>query len=388
MRVLIAQRSLSGIRGAQLVAAEVSKELAERGHEVTVYSPKTGDLAKLMWSSDVSVITQLRDYPHTPDIIHGQHHLPTMAALARFPQTPAIYYCHAVQNWVAAPPLHPNIRQYVMMCEWMVGNAHAQFGLPGSLITALPNFVNINRFSVVRSPPERLTRALLFAGPRMPSKDLQALRNACRDNGLTLDCVGNGGEDRRERPEMFLPEYELVFAIGRSALEALAAGCAVIPIIPGQAGTLVTQENFDTWSFSNFSPRHYTSAATTSSSWLQEQLANYSPQDAAAVTARVRHERTLDGAVTRLESIYAEAAASAVPEPKATAFAPYLEKMADEADEVWSASLGAWRIKGLEDNIRRLERELLDLHRRQARPTLGRMLRGIKRLLTGAKKGK
>jgi len=52
-----------------------------------------------------------------------------------------------------------------------------------------------------------------------------------------------------------LPEYDIVFAAGRSAIEAMASGYAALPISPTVFFDLVELDNFDLFQSQNFSPR-------------------------------------------------------------------------------------------------------------------------------------
>ena len=121
MRILITQRELIHRAGSELFTIEVATELGKRGHEVAVFCPRLGQLANIMFAAGVWIKPRLAEIPWVPEIIHGQHHLQTMAALAYFPKAPAVYHCHGYFPWVEQVPLHPRIRTYVMTCRWMVG---------------------------------------------------------------------------------------------------------------------------------------------------------------------------------------------------------------------------------------------------------------------------
>ena len=338
MRILLTQRELIQRGGSELVTVEVAMELGDRGHEVAVFCPRPGDLARIMYSSGVLVKSRLGEIPWTPDIIHGQHHLPAIAALSYFPGTPAIYHCHGVSPWVEQPPIHPRIRKYVVVCQWMVPRFEPDYAIPADQVAVVPNFVNFKRFSERRPRPERRRRALLFGNSGLSTRELVKLREACADEGMALDTIGSAYDNRQSRPELFLPGYDVVFAIGKCALEALACGCAVIPVLPGQAGQLITSANFDEWAFSNFSPRYFTSAAQIKRRWLHREMKSFAAEDLAKVAEKVRREYDLKGAVDRLEGIYAEAVGDARPEGKAgpSEYAAYLEKIAQEADAIWA----------------------------------------------------
>ncbi|WP_217577092.1 glycosyltransferase family 4 protein [Mesorhizobium sp. GbtcB19] len=355
MRLLMTQRELVGFHGSEMVTVEVAREMAERGHEITVFSPRLGRVAKLLWPSGVRTVSRLDEVPWTPDLIHAHHHLPAMAAMARFERTPAIYYCHGAIPWVEQPPMHERIRWYVMMCDWMVRRVIAEFGLDPGRVACVPNFVNTTRFSEVRVPPAQLRRALLFQSSGLAANDLSQLESGCAALGLELDKIGAAYGNAQSRPEMLLQHYDLVFASGKSALEAMATGCAVMTLAPTQAGALVTTENFDTWSFANFAPRYYSGATPINEAWLRREVALYSADDAAEVTAKVRRERTLKAAGDQLEGLYRTALESGVSGTASASFAPYLERMASEVDTLWGEREG---MQALREHIAFLESKL------------------------------
>jgi hypothetical protein len=361
VRILITQRELIHWGGSQMVTIEVAKELRNRGHEVAVFCPHPGEAAKIIFPAGVWVKSRLSEIPWEPDIIHGHHHLQTIAALSYFVKVPAIYYCHGVRPWVEQVPLHPRIRHYVMMCEWMVSPNEMEFGVPRSRMTVISNFVNMNRFSEVRKPPDKLRRALLFGNKGFGESELLRLERACSEQGISLDKVGYPYGNPKERPEAFLPDYDLVFAIGRCAVEAIACGCAVIPVVPGQAGQLVTTENFADWVFSNFSPVYGTCATQIDGNWLRAELKKYSPADTSEVSARLRKENDLNSAISKIESIYQTAIEDYKnnKEPSATEFAPYLERMSLEVDAMWQRETSTKRREAQqEERIARLEQQL------------------------------
>lgn len=349
------QRELIGFHGSEMVTVEVAREMAERGHEIVVFSPRVGGVAKLLWPSGVRVVSRLDDVPWTPDLIHAHHHLPAMAAMARFESTPAIYYCHGAIPWAEQPPMHARIHCYVMMCEWMVRRVITEFDLDPGRVSCVPNFVNTTRFSEVRAPPREMRRALLFQSSGLPAMELAQLESGCAALGLELDKIGAAYGNTQPRPEMLLQQYDLVFASGKSALEAIATGCAVMTLAPTQAGGLVTTETLDRWTFLNFGPRYYSAATPINEAWLRRELALYSPENAAEVTARVRRERTLQLAVDQLEDHYRKALEAGLPEAAPAPFAAYLERMASEVDAMW---LERESMPALRERIASLESKL------------------------------
>jgi hypothetical protein len=304
MRILMTQRALEHWGGSEFVTIEVARELRARGHDVAVFSPRIGRPANLLAPLGICVRSKLSDIPWEPEI-------------------------------------HPRVLRYLVMCEWMAPRLGPEIGVSVDRVAVVPNFVNTSRFSEVRKAPEAPARALLFGGAGLDPAEMQHLEAICAHCGISLDRIGYTHGNPRENPEIFLQSYDLVFAIGKCAIEAMACGCAVIPLVPGLAGHLITPDNYEQWSFSNFSPRHFTAGTTLSAEWLKAELKQYSACKVAAVTEKVRATRSLLTTVDMLESIYKAAVAkyrSEVQPKAAREFADYLEKLSLEADTLWLRS--------------------------------------------------
>lgn len=334
-RVLITQRELKNFGGSELFAIEIARALKALGREVAIYCPSPGKLSNIVTPSAIPVCETLDAVPFRPDIIHGQHHLPTMAALAYFPDVPAIYCWHGARPWVEQPPIHPRIRFHVVTSARMGPRLTAEFGTPSDRVVTIPNFVDLKRFSRVREVGGPPTRAVLYGQAGFHAEELAQLEQSCAENDLELDKVGPAYGNPRPRPEYFLPDYDVAFAIGRCAIEALACGCAVMPIVPQLAGSLVTAETFDEWANSNFSPRYFTSANVMDAKWLSGELARITPEGLHAVTQKTRAAHAIDHAITSFVDLYSRAVLADAPAGSGAEFAQYLGLMAPQMDAMW-----------------------------------------------------
>lgn len=367
MKILITQRRLQAYAGTEIFTAEIARALVARGHEVAIYCPKPGRITQLITPNGVQVKDSLDALPFTPDIIHGHHHLPLMAALARFEAVPAIHVCHGARPWVEQAPLHPRISRYVVTSRRMAPRLTVESGIPADRVLTIPNFVDTERYSHVRAVADRPAKAVLFGQYGFFPPELRQLETACAENGLHLDKVGGAYGNPRPRPEYFLPDYDIAFAVGRSALEAMACGCAVLPIVPQLAGHRITEARFDDWAAANFSPRYFTSADRFDSAWLAGELAGWHAGDIAAVTARVRAEFTLSRALDAFEALYREVLATPPAPVRRDDYAPYLEWIANEADMLWSQSKADERaLEELKDRVSGLEAALAEKERQLA----------------------
>ncbi len=369
-RILITQRELKNFGGSELFAIEIARALKSLGREVAIYCPSPGKLSNIVTPSGIPVCETLDAVPFRPDIIHGQHHLPTMAALAHFPDVPAIYCWHGARPWVEQSPVHPRIRYHVVTSIRMGPRLSTEFGMPSDRVVTIPNFVDLQRFSRVRKVSGAPTRAVLYGQAGFHPGELAQLERSCAENGLALDKVCPAYGNPRPRPEYFLPDYDVAFAIGRCAIEALACGCAVMPIVPQLAGALVTTQNLDDWADSNFSPRYFTSADVMDSKWLAGELARITPEALHAVTQSVRTRHAMEHAVAAFMELYERTIIADAPRGSGAEFAHYLGQMAPQMDAMWG-ELECRKVEDIEaqTKIRALEQKNDEANQRIQRLT-------------------
>jgi hypothetical protein len=169
-------------------------------------------------------------------------------------------------------------------------------------ITVVPNTVQLERFSRVRHPDSAPRRAVLFGNSPVPSSHVEILERACRDCGITLDLVGEPFGTAVSEAGKILPEFDLVFAIGRSALEALASGCAVVLFSADGCGPMISPRNLE-----SFVQRNLTVPKTMPAPTLEavvHEIRTWHPADCAAVTAEVRASFSFEKTCVKLEAIY------------------------------------------------------------------------------------
>jgi hypothetical protein len=169
------------------------------------------------------------------------------------------------------------------------------------------NFVDLAQFPARSDLPDRPRRALLFNNQATPESLYPEVLEGCRRCGLELDAVGRGMGNPASRAGDLLGRYDLVFALGRAALEALACGTAVVVCGADGLGPLVDGPQFDRLRRQNFGIAAITTTLTPEE--IARQIGRYDAADAARVAARVRREAGLHQTIDRLLALYAEARA-------------------------------------------------------------------------------
>ena len=144
MRVLFTNNTLSERAGSELYVRDVALALLRRGHQPVAYSTRLGAVADELRAATVPVIDDLAHLAVPPDIIHGHHHLDAMTAMLRFPNVPAVYFCHGWVPWEEMAPRFPTIQRYVAIDDLCMERLQCMRGIaPDQGIRVVCDFVNL-----------------------------------------------------------------------------------------------------------------------------------------------------------------------------------------------------------------------------------------------------
>jgi hypothetical protein len=355
--VLISNAFIRDWSGSELYVRDVAIELIKRGHKPIVYSPRIGKLAEVLRRKSIPVVKDLDSISVKPDLIHGQHHLETMTALSRFPETPAVFFCHGWLPWEEIPPFHPRIIKYVTVSDALHDRLVFECGIPAEKITTILNSVDLERFRSRPPLPAIPSRALVFNSQANEANILGiAAREACSQNGIALDTIGYGNGNPSFYPETQLGDYDIIFAIGRAALEGLAIGAAVICCGLEGSSQMVTTQNLELLRRNNFGIRVLNQPLTAD--FLSTEIKRYDPLDALKVSQKIRATAGLNGMVDQILSVYTTTLniwaknhrQDSVAE--SLAFSAYLKGISDKVDQAITESyLAHDRARILQDEL-------------------------------------
>ena len=304
LRILITNHFLRGRTGSELYVCELATNLLRRGHSPIVYSPQLGHTARELRDTTVPVVDDLEAIGSAPDLLHGQHHVETMSALLRFPNTPAVFFCHGWLPWEETPPKHPRILRYVAVDDTCLDRLVSESGISEERVSVILNSVDLEQF-LPRTPlPGQPARALVFSNGAKETTHLGAVREACRRRGLTVDVIGSDAGIVATRPQNILGQYDIVFAKARCALEAMAVGSAVVLCDIKGVGPMVTASELDRLRRLNFGIR--TLREEIDADVLEKEIARYDASDAATVSQRIRDSAGRDAAIDQIFALYEE----------------------------------------------------------------------------------
>jgi hypothetical protein len=376
LRILITNHSLSNYAGTELYVRDLAVRLLRRGHTPIVYSTQLGQVAEDLRAATVPVVDDLNSLAEPPDLIHGQHNLETMTALLHFPCTPAAYFCHGWLARIESPPRFPRILRYVAVDETCYDRLIYEEAIPLEQARVILNFVDLKRFRARPPLPARPARALVFSNYASEDLSIGAVREACRRAGIALDVVGLMAGNASAQPEQLLGQYDLVFAKGRCALEALAVGAAVVVCDAQGAGPLVTTRELEDLRRFNFGARLLREPLDADT--LAREIARYDPHDAAEVSSRIRAKAGLESAVDVIVALYREVIDEYAARGERQNSSAVAEGRAAAAYLRWlSVNLRAEREASQHSTTARLRARLLRL------PLLGRVARLVARRAAG-----
>jgi glycosyltransferase involved in cell wall biosynthesis len=313
LTVLITNLDMDWPSGTVIYTRDLALELQRQSHRPIVYTWLKGRASRQLAAAGIEVVDSLWRIRETPDVIHG-HHLPLIrGAILRFPGVPTVTLCHNPTDSWSAPEPNPEISRYFGVSELCVKSL-LSLGAPSERTEVRPNFVDLVRFKPRPALPPRPSRALVFSNYATAETHLPAIQDACRRLGLPVDVVGRGVGHPSYQPELILADYDLVFAVGKAALEAMAVGAAVVLCDKPGLGPMVTVAEFDRVRSLNFGLGALVEVLTPDASL--RQIERYDPAEAGRVRDLVRSRCGLESATRDLVADYEraieEAAASGV----------------------------------------------------------------------------
>lgn len=207
-------------------------ELIRRGHDVLVYSPLSGALAKKM-----NTVDSLKGV-EAPDVILAQHKTCSIKLKNAFPNVPMILITHGIVP-EQEQPARIDIDYYLPVNEQNAENLISQYVDPDK-IEIIRDFVDTEEFKPV-APLAKDKPKVLFISNYKKWRAWQDLTKACSILGLEFKAVGSPYGRSRNVAET-INNADLVVTWGRGILEAMACGRPAISYNKRMGAGYITPE--------------------------------------------------------------------------------------------------------------------------------------------------
>lgn len=304
MNVLITHLHLDYPGGSETYTYTLATGLLEGGHLVTVVSPIMGEVAERIRAEGVPVVDELSKVQGHPDVMHCQHNVMALAAPSWFRGAPLIYHSHGtVPLPEQAPSVDLNVQRFVAVSDLVRRRLEAS-GVPSGLVRVIENPVDTRRFSPRSQLSPRPRRALILSAV-IDRATLSVIEEACRRMGIALQVIGLDGT-RTWNVERYIDAADIVFSLGRGAIESMASGRAVFVYDVHGADGWVTAETVDSIASCTFSGKRFALRLT-----VDELVAEFERYDPAMgrTNRRIAEQRyDVRSNVNRVLQVYQEAA--------------------------------------------------------------------------------
>ena len=258
MAVLLTNHLLRSYTGSEIFTYTIADFLRRRGIEVVAYSKYIGGTVQDFAALGVRVAEDLDSLKDEKfDIAHVHHNINALETRYHFRELPMVFLSHGVLPFLEQPPqIDLGISKFLAVSEEVRENLIAH-GVKESDIEIFRNLVDSGKFrptSRINATPHKA----LILSYRIDSQTEEAIRRAC--GNLEIECKFAGGRFG-EVAQHLLPQHindaDIVFSLGRGAIETMF--CGRVPIVFDYAGGdgMVTPENIREIMKHNFSGRRY-----------------------------------------------------------------------------------------------------------------------------------
>jgi hypothetical protein len=303
LRILVANHQLWDHSGSVVFTFVLAEFLKSRGHDVTVYSKYLGEVALGLTSIGVRVVDDLSEISNEIfDIAHVHHNITAIETRYYFPNIPILFLSHGVLPFLEEPPrLNINIDSFAAVSE-EVKDRLIVLGADPRKIVIFRNIIDSQKFHQLETIRQKPAKALILSN-KIDKVREETIKAACDDHNISCKFVGqNYGVVEQDYLPYEINEADIVFSLGRGAMEAML--CGRIPIIYDYRGGdgMVTPDNFHELKKCNFSGRCYRRQFSVQE--LKNEIRRYEPSSGIVLRDLVLNEYDAHSRIDDLIDIY------------------------------------------------------------------------------------
>lgn len=297
LKILLGNNTLALLAGSETWTYTLALQLKAMGHSVHCFSPELGIIAEKLMEKGVPCFNNLstsgitpftfvleEKYDHDYDVIICNHNHIVEYLRSQYPKTPIISTIHGIihffEDGVTKAPEHPaleaGVNQFVAVSEEVQEKLKNDYGID-SIIIRQP--LDIKKYSVLRAPSEEKPKQFLintnYAGRE--DEEIVVIREVAKHFGAKLAAVGVNFTQQFDLTKA-IEDSDVVFGMGRSLIEGVAAGR--LGICHGRWGTggVICESNIEEIRKQNFSGRNSNGVFATKEEMIEMIEKYYNPQ--------------------------------------------------------------------------------------------------------------
>lgn len=274
LKILLGNNTLSLLAGSETWTYTLATQLKAMGHDVACFAPELGIISQRLQAAGIPCFDDIsksdvqpfsfvliEKVDHNYDVIISNHHHVVEFLRSQFPKTPIISTIHGVlhfsedgkQKAPEFPALESGVAQFVAVSEEVQEKLQKDYGIESIIIR---NFFDIKKYSSLRpanDTPKQFLVNTNYAGRNSP--EIQAIRDAAKMFGAKVAAIGENFTQTADITKA-IEDSDVVFGMGRSVLEGVAAGR--LGIVHGRWGTggVLTENSVEAIRKCNFSGRN------------------------------------------------------------------------------------------------------------------------------------
>jgi 2-polyprenyl-3-methyl-5-hydroxy-6-metoxy-1,4-benzoquinol methylase/glycosyltransferase involved in cell wall biosynthesis len=303
LKILITNHHLLDYTGSEVLTLTLAENLQIYGHEIVVYSKFIDKMRSNFEKLSIRLVNDLAELENENfDIAHVHHSISLIEVRKYFPTIPIVFYSQGVLPFLENPPLFElGVGKYIALSQEIKDNLVSQ-GISEDKIEIIRNIVDPEKFSSAKSINSIPQNALVISS-RIDEVRENIIREACRTKNISLSFLGGRfGEVSQEILREYIGNSDIVFSLGRGAIEAMMAGRAVIIFDYLGGDGMVTSDSFEEVSKNNFSGRKY--GLNYNVSELVNEIDKYNYADILKVQQMAVNNFSAKDAVMKLTKIY------------------------------------------------------------------------------------
>ena len=274
LKILLGNNTLSLLAGTETWTYTLALALKELGHDVSCFSPELGIISQKLAEKGIKSFNTIdkqegiqlftpfftEPVSHQYDVIIANHFHIVAYLREKFPKTPIINTVHgpihSLPDGTWAPE-HPatesGVSQFVATCGQQADRMRQEYGIDAKVIN---NFFDIPTLSALR-PAREKPEQFLFNTNYLGRDDepVKVVREVARHFGVRMAAIGANFAPTPDITKA-IEESDVVFGMGRSVMEGVAAGR--LGIVQGRWGTggPIIESTVDAIRYHNFSGRN------------------------------------------------------------------------------------------------------------------------------------
>jgi hypothetical protein len=297
LKILLGNNTLSLLAGSETHTYTLALQLKEMGHKVSCFAPELGIISDKLIEAGIPCYSDLSTSAIKPfsyvleekkdldfDVIISNHNHIVKYLRSQYPTKPIISTIHGIlhfsEDGKVMAPEHPaldsGVNQFVAVSEEVQEKLQEDYGLD-SIIIRQP--FDIKKYSSLKAPsPDKPKQFLVntnYAGKE--SQEIIAIKEAAKHFGAKLAAVGMNFTPQFDLTKA-IEESDVIFGMGRSVLEGVAAGR--LGIVQGRWGTggVICENNINEIRSFNFSGRNSGGVFTEASELIEMIETYYKPE--------------------------------------------------------------------------------------------------------------